>query len=154
MDWITITASDFEDGLLPPVFAALQAVKAREGRTAEAQLTTLLADASNTVRGYCPRGYQRGDGTSIPREFKSVAVAMVRKEFFACFPDLASLWTGTMDELYLQGIKRLERWSELKYFTAEPETPAPADEQASGPGAVSVVPNPRLGDRNQTNGLF
>jgi len=137
MDWITITASDFEDGLLPPVVTALQAVKAREGRTAADQLTTLLLDVSNTVRDYCPTGYERGDGVTIPKGFKNVAIAMVRKEFFACFPDLASLWTSIQDDLYLQGIKRLERWSEGKYFPPGPETPAPPEEQ----GAASPVKN-------------
>lgn len=140
MAWIDLTSQHFEDGLLATELRSLNAVKAREGRTAEAQLVSLLAAACNTVRGYCPRPQDRGEGLTIPDEMISAAVSMARNEFFAAFPELKGLWTEARDKLYLQGIRRLERWSEDKYYCAPAETPAPPSQQAAGATVKNLGP--------------
>ena len=162
MEWIHITAQDFEDGLLPAEVTALNAIKERDGRTAGQQLNTLITRACNTVRGYCPHSAQRGasitvDGVvypTIPEEFADAALAMIRAEYFACFPELASLWTDARNNLYLQGIRRLELWAAGKYGVSSPDTPAPAKEQGPGPGAIVVTRMATPADSAATSGLL
>lgn len=154
MAWNELTLTRVKDKLLKAEYDALSTVSLPTGRTWSAMSTAELASTSNQVRGYCPPGTARGDGTTIPDELEDAALAFFRMKMFTRFPELKRLWTKERQEEYLQAIALLERWADGKYHVAPPATAAdPEDQGSSSAGAEQIATRSRRYTRDTMAGL-
>lgn len=127
MAWISVTEADVLTVLSGTELEKYRAVALKLGQTDPVEPT--IIQVVDEVRGYCPKAATLGDGATIPKKLLGSALALI----VVRIPARVSLSAGAVREkLAEEAIKRLERWSDGKFNTEEPETPDTEEPAASG----------------------
>lgn len=152
--WITLTKEVFNDGLNADELSAISQLGLPSDSTWEQLLGRQLDRTTNFIRGYCPKTTLRGPEGTVPDELEDISMQHVRMEIYTRTAGLSQLWDTVRNEKYLQGVEVLKLWARGQYSVVPPETPAPAKQQAPGPGAIVVTKLHTEADRQGTSGLL
>ncbi len=152
MAWNPLTADAFRDKLTKAEYTAITSIAVQDGKTWADVLDEEITRTANLVRGYTPNNTPQGTGETIPDELQDAALAVLRMKFFTRLPALKGLWSEARNQEYLQAIDLLRDWAGKRFRVVPPEDAAPT-QAVAGAAAAKIIPDPRAGDKQHTNGL-
>lgn len=154
MPWIPITAETVANRLAAAEFAALTTAAKSVSQTSESILAAAVASVTAEVRGYVAacRHNVLGPAGTIPEELESAALALVRRHLASRLP-VKALFDELRQKEAEDALTRLRDTAACKFAIVPPETPAPENQQASGPSVQLINSRERQATRERMNGL-
>lgn len=152
MPWITPTPAQCKARLRKEWAIVARGVKA-EGEDEDAVVQRVIDQQVARVVGRVPAHIARGEVGTIPDEMLSCFLALWVHEFLTSLPGLEGLLDARRVSAYENALKELDALSLKRIQIAAPVDPAPAEQQAAGPG-VAVARQPVVVQDMRTAGLL
>lgn len=154
MAWITLTEEDVQGRLAGAELTALKSSALSTGKTAAEVLAQALADVTTQVRGYvagCAKN-KLGDGSTIPDELKSAALALVRDFLMTRLPGMKILNDEARQKETERAVQQLRDAAACRIAIVAPATEA--EDQPAGPAVEVVGTRTRQATRTKLSGLL
>lgn len=139
MAWISPTLQECKDRI-PKEWPSLSSAAKATGQDADTLAQKVIHTQVTRIRGRVPLDVKRGEDGTIPDELESAFFALWVYEFITKLPGMSNL----LDDLRIRGWEKafdeLDRLSSGKIQIVAPISPAPVEEQASGPGIEVASP--------------
>lgn len=152
MAWIT--PSTIKERLAGPEYNAVTKAALNTGQVGETLVANELSRVIKLVRGYVGKKNVLGDGDTIPDELEDAALALLVYQILTRIPGLKNLLTDERTGAQKDALRLLRDVAAGDFVIVPPDNAAPATEQPSARGTISMTRRKGRNSRAKYQGLL